>query len=73
MALVPQVRQAVDLPLIAAGGIATGAGMLGRFRPGSPEGCQLGTRSSLRCRAEEFGLRGVQTAVRRGSGGRHDP
>ncbi|MDY5240561.1 MAG: nitronate monooxygenase, partial [Alistipes senegalensis] len=26
MALVPQVRQAVDLPLIAAGGIATGAG-----------------------------------------------
>lgn len=36
MALVPQVRQAVDLPLIAAGGIALGA-----------EGCQLGTRFAL--------------------------
>ena len=42
MALVPQVRQAVDLPLIAAGGIATGAA----FALGA-EGCQLGTRFAL--------------------------
>ena len=46
MALVPQVRQAVDLPLIAAGGIATGAGMLAAFALGA-EGCQLGTRFAL--------------------------
>ena len=45
-ALVPQVRQAVDLPLIAAGGIATGAGMLAAFALGA-EGCQLGTRFAL--------------------------
>ncbi|MFR8225270.1 MAG: NAD(P)H-dependent flavin oxidoreductase [Alistipes shahii] len=47
MALVPQVRQAVDLPLIAAGGIATGAGMLAAFALGA-EGCQLGR--ALHCR-----------------------
>ena len=46
MVLVPQVRQAVDLPLIAAGGIATGAGMLAAFALGA-EGCQLGTRFAL--------------------------
>ena len=46
MALVPQVRPAVDLPLIAAGGIATGAGMLAAFALGA-EGCQLGTRFAL--------------------------
>ena len=38
--------QAVDLPLIAAGGIATGAGMLAAFALGA-EGCQLGTRFAL--------------------------
>ena len=46
MALVPQVRQAFDLPLIAAGGLATGAGMLAAFALGA-EGCQLGTRFAL--------------------------
>ena len=46
MALIPQVRQAVDRPLIAAGGIATGAGMLAAFALGA-EGCQLGTRFAL--------------------------
>ena len=46
MALVPQVLQGVDLPLIAAGGIATGAGMLAAFALGA-EGCQLGTRFAL--------------------------
>ena len=35
-----------DLPLIAAGGIATGAGMLAAFALGA-EGCQLGTRFAL--------------------------
>ncbi|HBB11035.1 MAG TPA: nitronate monooxygenase, partial [Alistipes sp.] len=34
------------LPLIAAGGIATGAGMLAAFALGA-EGCQLGTRFAL--------------------------
>ena len=46
MALVPQVRQAVDVPLVAAGGIATGAGVLAAFALGA-EGCQLGTRFAL--------------------------
>ena len=70
MALVPQVRQAVDLPLIAAGGIATGAGMAGRLRPGRR---RMPAGNPLRAVAGEFGLRGVQTAVRGGAGGRHDP
>ncbi len=46
MTLVPDVRQAVDLPLIAAGGIATGAGMLAAFALGA-EGVQMGTRFAL--------------------------
>ncbi len=46
MVLVPQVRQAVSIPLIAAGGIATGAGMLAAFALGA-EGIQMGTRFAL--------------------------
>lgn len=46
MVLVPQVRQAVGLPLMAAGGIATGRGMLAAFALGA-EGVQLGTRFAL--------------------------
>lgn len=46
MVLVPQVRQAVSVPLIAAGGIATGAGMLAAFALGA-EGIQAGTRFAL--------------------------
>lgn len=46
MALIPVVRQAVELPLIAAGGIATGAGMLAAFALGA-EGVQMGTRFAL--------------------------
>lgn len=46
MVLVPQVRQAVALPLIAAGGIATGRGMLAAFALGA-EGVQMGTRFAL--------------------------
>lgn len=43
MALVPLVREAITLPLIAAGGIATGNAMAAAFALGA-EGVQLGTR-----------------------------
>jgi enoyl-[acyl-carrier protein] reductase II len=46
MALIPQVRNAVNLPLIAAGGIASGAGMLAAMCLGA-EGVQMGTRFAL--------------------------
>ncbi|MDO5663701.1 MAG: nitronate monooxygenase [Bacteroidia bacterium] len=46
LALIPQVRKAVDLPLIAAGGIATGAAMAAVFALGA-EGVQVGTRFAL--------------------------
>jgi len=41
--LIPQVRAATTLPLIAAGGIATGRGMLAAMVLGA-EGVQMGTR-----------------------------
>ncbi len=41
--LIPQVRAATNLPLIAAGGIATGKGMLAAMVLGA-EGVQIGTR-----------------------------
>lgn len=43
LVLIPQVRSAVDLPLIAAGGIASGAAMLSAMVLGS-DGVQIGTR-----------------------------
>lgn len=43
MVLIPLVRQAVSLPLIAAGGIATGRHMMAAFTLGA-EGVQMGTR-----------------------------
>lgn len=46
MVLVPQVRAAVSVPLIAAGGIASGQGMLAAFALGA-EGVQIGTRFAL--------------------------
>ena len=46
LALIPQVRKAIDLPLIAAGGIATGNGMAAAFALGA-EGVQVGTRFAL--------------------------
>jgi len=46
LALIPQVRKAIDLPLIAAGGIATGSGMAAAFALGA-EGVQVGTRFAL--------------------------
>lgn len=43
MVLVPQVADAVSVPVIAAGGIADGRGMAAAFMLGA-KGCQLGTR-----------------------------
>ena len=46
LVLIPQVSQAVDLPVIAAGGIATGSAMAATFALGA-EGIQIGTRFAL--------------------------
>ena len=46
MCLIPHVRRATALPLIAAGGIGTGEGMLAAFALGA-EGVQIGTRFAL--------------------------
>lgn len=46
LVLIPQVRKAVDIPLIAAGGIATGCAMAAVFALGA-EGIQVGTRFAL--------------------------
>lgn len=46
LTLIPQVRKATGLPLIAAGGIATGEGMAAVFALGA-EGVQIGTRFAL--------------------------
>ncbi len=46
MCLIPAVRKATDLPLIAAGGIGTGRGMLAAMALGA-EGVQIGTRFAL--------------------------
>ncbi len=43
LTLIPQVRKAIDIPLIAAGGIATGRGMLAAMALGA-DGVQMGTR-----------------------------
>lgn len=46
MVLTPQVRKATSLPFIAAGGFATGGGMLAAFALGA-EGVQIGSRFAL--------------------------
>ena len=46
LTLIPQVRKAIHLPLIAAGGIASGAGMLAAMSLGA-DGVQIGTRFAL--------------------------
>jgi len=43
MVLIPQVRQAISIPLIAAGGIASGRAMLAAFALGA-DGVQIGSR-----------------------------
>lgn len=48
MALVPQICDATDLPVIAAGGIADGRGAAAAFMLGA-EGVQLGTRFLSAC------------------------
>lgn len=52
--LIPQARAAVQIPVIAAGGIATGAGMLAAMALGA-EGVQIGSRfvASLESSAHE--------------------
>lgn len=46
MVLIPHVRECTSIPLIAAGGIATGNAMLAAFALGA-EGTQMGTRFAL--------------------------
>ena len=46
MCLIPAVRQATSLPLIAAGGIGSGPSMLAAYALGA-EGVQIGTRFAL--------------------------
>lgn len=46
MVLIPQVSKSLSLPLIAAGGIGTGSGMLATMALGA-EGVQIGTRFAL--------------------------
>lgn len=46
LTLIPQVRKSIDIPLIAAGGIATGNTMLAALALGA-EGVQIGTRFAL--------------------------
>lgn len=46
MVLVPAVREAVDIPVIAAGGIATGGAMAASFALGA-DGVQVGSRFAL--------------------------
>ncbi|MDR1130306.1 MAG: nitronate monooxygenase, partial [Prevotellaceae bacterium] len=45
-ALIPQVRKTISIPLIAAGGVGTGAGILAAMSLGA-EGVQMGTRFAL--------------------------
>lgn len=54
MALVPQVKDALDIPVIAAGGIGDGRGVIAAFALGA-EGVQLGTRFLVakECRIHE--------------------
>ena len=56
MVLIPQVRKSINIPLIAAGGVATGSGMLAAMALGA-EGVQIGTRFAMTCESsasEEF-------------------
>lgn len=52
--LIPQAAQSVSIPVVAAGGISTGQGILAAFALGA-EGVQLGTRfvATTECQAHE--------------------
>ncbi|MEI8202177.1 MAG: nitronate monooxygenase [Bacteroidota bacterium] len=52
MVLIPMVKKSINIPIIAAGGIGTGRGMLAAFALGA-EGIQMGSRfvSSTECSA----------------------
>ncbi len=54
MALIPQVVKAVSIPVIAAGGIANGAGIAAAFALGA-DGVQIGTRfvATKECQAHD--------------------
>ena len=60
LVLIPQVRAATKLPLIAAGGIATGKGMLAAMVLGA-DGVQMGTR--FVCSKESSGHQNFKDAV----------
>lgn len=64
MVLVPQVVSAVKIPVIAAGGIANGGGMLAAFSLGA-EGVQIGTRfavSKESCAHENYKRKVVESS-----------
>lgn len=64
MVLVPQVVSAVKIPVIAAGGIANGRGMLAIFSLGA-EGIQIGTRfavSKESCAHENYKRKVVESS-----------
>ena len=69
LCLIPAVRRATSLPLIAAGGIATGAGMLAVMALGA-EGVQIGTRFAFA--AESLGTRKLQKPLSESGRGRYD-
>jgi enoyl-[acyl-carrier protein] reductase II len=68
MALVPAIADAVDVPVLAAGGIADGRGILAALALGAA-GVWIGTRfvATIESHAHESFKR------RRGSVRRHDP
>lgn len=68
MALVPQVVDAVKIPVIAAGGIADGRGFLAALSLGA-KGVQIGTRfiASIECQASENYKQAIIKAKDRGT------
>lgn len=66
MTLIPQVRQATRLPLLAAGGIATGRGMLAALALGA-DGVQMGTRFALSAESSAHeAFKGLCTSIGEG-------
>lgn len=65
--LIPMVREALDIPLIAAGGIATGRGMLGAMALGA-DAVQIGSRFAASNESSGH-TRFKETIVNTGEGG----